>query len=96
MRIVFADDAWEDYVGWSKTDHDVLGKINELIENARRTPFKGLGKPEPLKGDLSGWWSRRITGEYRLVYRVYGKRNVDQAIEIVECRFHYYTNGVRP
>lgn len=89
MRVVFAEDAWEDYLDWSKTDQEILGRINELIENARRTPFKGLGKPEPLKGDLSGWWSRRITGEHRLIYRIYGKRGVDQAVEIAECRFHY-------
>ena len=89
MQVCFSDDAWEDYVGWSRSDVDVLRRINELIENARRTPHAGLGKPEPLKGDLAGWWSRRITAEHRLVYRVQGKRGVDQQITIVQCRFHY-------
>jgi len=89
VQVCFSDDAWEDYVGWSRSDMAVLRRVNELIENARRTPHAGLGKPEPLKGDLAGWWSRRITGEHRLVYRVQGKRGVDQQIVIVQCRFHY-------
>lgn len=89
MRVIFSDDGWEDYVGWSRADQEILEKINGLIEDARRSPHKGLGKPEPLKGDLSGWWSRRITGEHRLIYRVEGKRGVDQRIEIIECWYHY-------
>lgn len=89
MRVVFADDAWADYVGWSQTDRAVLGKINDLVQDIRRSPHRGLGKPEPLKGDLAGWWSRRITAEHRLVYRVAGHRGVDQHIEILQCRFHY-------
>jgi toxin YoeB len=60
-----------------------------LIEDARRHPFTGLGKPEALKGDLSGWWSRRITGEHRLVYRVQGRRGEDQRMEVIQCRSHY-------
>ncbi len=67
----------------------MLLRLNALIEDARRSPFKGLGKPEPLKGDLSGWWSRRITGEHRLVYRVAGEPGEDQRIDIVLCRYHY-------
>ena len=62
---------------------------NELIEDVRRHPFMGLGKPEALKGDLSGWWSRRISGEHRLVYRVQGRKGEDQRIEIIQCRYHY-------
>jgi toxin YoeB len=89
LRVIFSDESWEDYVWWSKTDPGILEKINGLIGDARRTPHKGLGKPEPLKGDLSGWWSRRITGAHRLVYRVEGKRGLDQRIEIIECRYHY-------
>lgn len=67
----------------------MLGRVNALIEDARRNLFKGLGKPEPLKGRLSGWWSRRVNGEHRLVYRIVGKADVDQRIEIVACRYHY-------
>lgn len=88
-RVCFADDAWEEYVGWSEADLDEVRRINELIENARRTPHAGLGKPQPLQGELAGWWSRRITGEHRLVYRVEGRRGVDQQIVIAQCRFHY-------
>jgi len=89
LRVVFSDDAWGDYIGWSRTDTNILNRLNELIENARRTPHHGLGKPEPLKADLAGWWSRRITGGHRLVYRVLSKRGEDQRIEILQCRFHY-------
>jgi toxin YoeB len=73
-------------------DEAILRKVNDLIDDARRRPFIGLGKPEPLKGDLAGWWSRRITGDHRLVYRVVGKRGTDQRIEIASCRFHNEPN----
>lgn len=76
--------AWEDYVYWTKIDKNVLKRINELIREALRTPFEGKGKPEPLKGNFSGYWSRRITNEHRLVYKV-----LDQRIHIIQCRFHY-------
>jgi len=88
MRLLWTDAAWEDYVHWRETDRGILRRINELLEDARRNPFKGIGKPEPLKGDLAGWWSRRITGEHRLVYRVSGKRPAQQ-LEIAACRYHY-------
>lgn len=88
MKLVFSDDAWEDYLYWQHTDAAVLERLNELILQCRRTPFKGIGKPEPLKGDLVGYWSRRITLEDRLVYRVSGA-GPGQALEIVQCRFHY-------
>jgi toxin YoeB len=89
VRVHFTDDGWDDYVYWSRNDIDTLLRLNELIENARRTPFQGLGKPEPLKRNLAGFWSRRITGEHRLVYAVEGKPDVDQCIIIVQCRYHY-------
>ena len=88
MKIVFADQAWDDYQHWVGNDHTTLERVNALIEQCRRTPFKGTGKPEPLKGDLQGWWSRRINQADRLVYRVAGS-GADQRLEIVQCRFHY-------
>ena len=89
MNVHFTDLAWQDYQHWLRHDEATLRKINELIEDAQRHPFSGIGKPEPLKGDLAGWWSRRITGCHRLVYRVAGKRGADQRIEIASCRYHY-------
>jgi toxin YoeB len=88
MKIVWTAHAWEDYLHWQASDPKVLGWINELIRDIRRNPFKGLGKPEPLKHVLQGFWSRRITQEDRLVYRVSGKGDAQQ-IEIVQCRYHY-------
>lgn len=89
MEIVWARHAWEDYVSWQESEPAMAVKINELIREIRRRPFAGIGKPEPLRGDLSGWWSRRISGEHRLVYRMAGKRGVDQRVEIAQCRYHY-------
>jgi toxin YoeB len=86
MRLLWSDEAWEDYVHWQQTDPKVLQSINDLIRDVRRDPFKGLGKPEPLKHSLAGWWSRRITREHRLVYRVSG-RNAE-LLEIIQCRYH--------
>ena len=88
MKLVFADWAWEDYLHWQANDANVLERLNTLIGECRRGPFTGTGKPEPLRGDLRGWWSRRITLEDRLVYRVAGKGD-DQRLEIAQCRFHY-------
>jgi toxin YoeB len=88
LRVHFTDNGWDDYLYWCGHDPDTHARINTLIENARQTPFKGLGKPEPLKGDLAGFWSRRITGEHRLIYVVEGKGG-DQCIIIAQCRFHY-------
>lgn len=87
MKIAWATEAWVDYVGWQH-DPKIHERINDLIDNIRDHPFKGIGKPEPLKHDLSGWWSRRITREHRLVYRVSG-RGKDRKLEILSCRFHY-------
>lgn len=89
MKVHFTDDGWGDYRHWVENDQDMLGKVNVLIEDARRRLFVGLGKPEPLKRDLAGWWSRRITGDHRLVYRIEGKAGVDQRIEVAACRYHY-------
>ena len=86
MRLLWSDEAWEDYVYWQQNDQKVLQAINDLIRDIRRDPFKGLGKPEPLKHSLAGWWSRRITREHRLVYRVSG-RNAE-FLEIIQCRYH--------
>ena len=88
MNLLWTAAAWDDYLYWQHSDPSVLARINDLIADARRNPFKGLGKPEPLKENLKGWWSRRITGEHRLVYRVVGSAKTQQ-IEIVQCRYHY-------
>ncbi len=89
MKVHFTDGGWDDYRHWAKNEPDILERLNALIEDCWRNPFKGLGKPEPLKGDLAGWWSRRITGDHRLVYRIAGKPGGDQRIEIAACRYHY-------
>jgi len=88
VKIVWTPHAWEDYVHWQTADRKILAAINDLIADIRREPFRGLGKPEPLKHALQGFWSRRITGEHRLVYRVTGKDTTLQ-VEIVQCRYHY-------
>ena len=88
MKLVFADEAWQDYLHWQRTDANVLERLNGLIRECCRSPFTGTGKPEPLRGDLKGWWSRRITLEDRLVYRLAGT-GTDQRLEIAQCRFHY-------
>jgi toxin YoeB len=88
VRVHFSSDGWEDYLHWVATDPATLRRLNALISDAQRQPFTGLGKPEPLKGDLSGWWSRRITGAHRLVYRAQGQ-DQDQRIEVIQCRYHY-------
>lgn len=87
MNVLFTPDGWSDYQFWIN-DPSVLKRLNDLIEAIRRQPFGGIGKPEPLRGTLKGWWSRRITGEHRVVYRVLGRGDV-QRVEIVSCRYHY-------
>jgi toxin YoeB len=84
MRLVFSEHAWEDYLHWLKTDRKVVARINLLISEIMRDPQAGVGKPEPLKHALVGYWSRRITDEHRIVYRV-----VDDALWIVQLRHHY-------
>ena len=88
MRVHFTDDGWDDYLFWFRRDTKTLGRINDLLEDIRRAPFRGIGKPEPLAGDLSGFWSRRITAEHRLVYCVQG-RGDDQCFIVAQCRYHY-------
>jgi toxin YoeB len=85
MRIVaFTPDAWEDYIYWQTQDRKTLKRINELIKATQRTPFEGIGKPEALKENLSGFWSRRIDDANRLVYEV-----SDSEVSIISCRYHY-------
>lgn len=88
MKLLFTPDGWDDYLYWQQTDDKTLQKINDLIRDIRRNPFTGIGKPEPLKENLTGWWSRRITADHRLVYRVVGKGD-EQRLEIAHCRYHY-------
>jgi toxin YoeB len=88
VKITFSSRAWSEYLWWQGEDQRGLAKLNALIVECSRNPFKGIGKPEPLGGNLSGWWSRRITQEHRLVYRVTGSGAV-QALEIAQCRYHY-------
>lgn len=88
MRIIWSATSWEEYELWLRRDMGVVFKINDLIRDIRRDPFRGLGKPEPLKADYQGWWSRRITEEHRLVYRVTGPKS-DRQVEIAQCRYHY-------
>ena len=84
MRLVFSEQAWEDYLHWQKTDKKLVQRIHALIKEISRTPREGTGKPEPLKHALSGYWSRRITDEHRIVYKV-----VDGDVLIAQLRYHY-------
>ncbi|MBM2810781.1 MAG: yoeB [Chloroflexi bacterium] len=84
MKLVFSEHAWEDYLHWQRTERKVLQRINTLIREIQRSPFEGIGKPEPLRHGLSGYWSRRITHEQRMVYAVEG-----DPLYIVQLRLHY-------
>lgn len=84
MNLLFTDDAWEDYLYWQQTNKKILNKVNKLIHDIRRTPFEGIGKPEPLRYQLQGCWSRRINDEHRIVYEV-----VEDTVRIIACRYHY-------
>ncbi len=84
MKITFSTHAWEDYLYWQQTDKKILKRINTLIKDISRSPFEGMGKPEPLKYNLAGFWSRRITEEHRLVYTV-----TEDSLLIAACRYHY-------
>lgn len=84
MRLTWLPGGWDDYLHWQEHDRKILARVNELIRDTLRNPFSGIGKPEPLRGNLRGWWSRRITQEHRLVYCVEG-----QMLVIMQCRFHY-------
>jgi len=84
MKIIFLSQGWEDYLYWQQFDKSILKKINSLLKEIVRTPFEGTGKPEPLKQNLAGWWSRRLNLEHRLVYRVEG-----DSVFILQCLYHY-------
>lgn len=89
MNILFSRTAWAQYLHWQNTDEKIVERIHELIKAIQRDPFKGIGKPEPLRQNLSGFWSRRINREHRLVYRVVGGKREIRRIEILTCKFHY-------
>ena len=84
MRLIFSEHAWKDYLYWQRTDRKLLKRINSLILDIRRSPFEGIGKPESLKYGLKGYWSRRINGEHRIVYKVEG-----DSILLAQLRYHY-------
>ena len=84
MKITFSQNSWEDYTSWQSEDKKVLKKINTIIKDIQRNPYKGMGKPEPLKYDLAGLWSRRIDREHRIVYKV-----INDELLIYSCRYHY-------
>lgn len=84
MNIAFLEDAWNDYLYWQTFDKNILKRINNLIKDIQRQPFQGIGKPEPLKFDMAGCWSRRTTEEHRLVYKIH-----DHKVIILQCRYHY-------
>lgn len=84
MKLVFADHAWDDYLHWPRTDKAVLKRVNALIKDIQRSPFDGIGKPEPLKHAFSGYWSRRIDDEHRIIYKP-----VEDGVLIVQLRYHY-------
>jgi toxin YoeB len=84
VKLIFSERAWEDYLFWQHTDRKTLQRINTLIKEIQRTPFEGIGKPEPLKHSLSGYWSRRITDEHRIVYKV-----ETDSLFLAQLRYHY-------
>ena len=84
MTLVFSEQAWEDYLYWQKTDRKLVQRINALVKEITRIPHEGTGKPEPLKHALSGYWSRRINDEHRIVYKV-----VDGDLFVAQLRYHY-------
>jgi toxin YoeB len=84
LKLLFSENAWEDYLFWQRTDKKILQRINTLLKEIKRNPFEGIGKPEPLKQALSGYWSRRINEEHRIVYKV-----ASDAIFIAQLRYHY-------
>jgi toxin YoeB len=84
MDLIWSNDSWRDYLYWQKVDKKIVKRINELVKNCIRTPFEGIGKPEPLKGNLQSYWSRRITSEHRLVYKYENEK-----LFIASCKYHY-------
>ncbi len=88
MKIAFTAQGWADYLHWQEADPAISTRLNLLIKETSRTPFNGVGKPEPLRGAYAGWWSRRINSEHRLIYRVSGQGG-DKQLDIAQCRYHY-------
>lgn len=84
MKLIFSDKSWDDYLYWQKTDKKILTRINELIRDIQRNKYQGIGKPEPLRHNLAGWWSRRINSEHRIVYKI-----EDNSVFIAQLRYHY-------
>jgi len=84
LNLIFSENAWEDYLYWQNTDKQILKRINELIKDIQKNKYKGIGKPEPLKHNLSGYWSRRINNEHRLIYKI-----EEDKIMIAQLRYHY-------
>lgn len=84
MRLIFSEHAWEDYCYWQKTDKKILARINELIQDIQRNKYQGIGKPEPLRHTLAGWWSRRINSEHRIIYKI-----DSDSILIAQTKYHY-------
>lgn len=84
MKLIFSENAWEDYIYWQKTDKKILKRINKLIKDIQRNKYEGIGKPEPLKHNLSGFWSRRINNEHRIVYKI-----ENDTILIAQLKYHY-------
>jgi toxin YoeB len=84
MNLIFSSRAWDDYLYWQQTDKKILKRINTIIKDIRRSPFEGIGKPEPLKHNLSGYWSRRIDDEHRIIYKI-----EDDSIKFAQFRYHY-------
>jgi toxin YoeB len=91
MNVLFTREAWADYLEWQRNNREIVERLHRLISEIQRMPFTGLGKPEPLRRNLTGWWSRRLTGEHRLIYRVVGAGE-EQRLEIMSCRYHYRRN----
>ena len=89
MNVLFSKTAWEQYIDWQKEDKKVVERIHDLIKAIQRNPYEGIGKPEPLRQNLKGYWSRRITREHRLVYRIVGHKNERKRLEILTCQYHY-------
>jgi toxin YoeB len=84
MKLLFSENAWEDYLYWQKTDDKILKRINDLIQDIQRNKYQGIGKPEPLRHHLAGWWSRRITAEHRIIYKI-----DNDSVLIAQLRYHY-------
>ena len=89
MNVLFSKTAWEQYKNWQTREEKIIERIHELIKAIQRDPYRGIGKPEPLRQNLKGYWSRRITSEHRLVYRIKGKENEATRLEILTCEYHY-------